>query len=282
MTASLRNQISASALLLSLAACDDPAGPDPAPVGPDTELRLERTVSYFADRPDLWQAGEYFYDAQGRLERFDYISTYTGEPVVTIRKQYLYRDDGRALGHDSFVYLDEAWHLSRTIRYEYEDGTPLPVEIELADIDEATGAVFTEVWQLDYDRHGQINEIRRGSSETVTLTYDSRGDAIRVRTVRDSGVFLERLTYTDAWNPYAALPPVHGAFSAILLPGDLSLHLAATVETGLEGQPPATEATATVETNSHGYPTRWELTFWSTNDPTNTSTAITEYTYHAP
>ena len=283
MTDTMPNRIAVFGLALSLAACDgDPAGPGPAPVGPDTELRLERTVSYFADRPNEWQAGEYFYDVQGRLERFDYISTYTGVPVTTIRKQYLYRDDGRPLGHDSFVFLEEEWHLSRTIRYGYEGSSSLPVEIELADYDEYTGQLITEVWEIEYDQYGQVDEIRKGSSEVVTLTYDSKGDAIRVRTARESGVFLERLTYTDAWNPYARLPLLHGAFSAILLPGDLSLHLAATVETGLEGQPPATRATATVATNSYGYPTRWELTFWSTNDPTNQSTAITEYEYYEP
>lgn len=278
---SIWRRVAASAVVI-LAACDgDPSGPLPSPVGPDTVLHVKRTVSYFSDMPAQWQAGEYFYDSQGRLERFQHISTYTGTPRPTIRKEYLYEEDGRPLGHNSSVNLDGEWYFNRAVRYSYQGNSPLPVEVQLTDTDEGTGEVVTEVRGLGYDQHGQLVEIL-GGSVTETLEYDSRGDVIRmIRRDDTHSIVLEQvLTYTSAWNPFAALPPLHGAFSGIVFPGEHSLHLSSTFESRVQGQPPATKGTATVVTNTHGFPSRWEITFWNTSDPDDRSTVITEYEYY--
>lgn len=274
------SRAAALGFICTLIACDaEPTGPVP-PEQPAVELLLKRTVSYFADQPELYQVGEYSYDEDGRLERFDHISTSTGEPHNTIRKNYLYAEaDGRPEGHNSFVRLDDdSWRLSRTVRYGYH-GSPVPVEVRLEDVDEGTGQVVVEVWGLGYDELGQLNEIRRGPV-TETFTYDRNGDITRVHT--DDlrfGVFIETLTYSGAWNPLAGFPPLHGASSSILLPGTYSLHLSCGFETRVEGQGTTARATATVETNAHGYPTRWEITFWNTAHPAEKMTAVTEYEY---
>lgn len=281
MSSSIWRRVAASAVAVILVACDsDPAGPS-RPAGPDTDLLLKRTVSYFADIPANWQAGDYFYDSHGRLERFEHTSTYTGTPRTTIRKEYIYQVDGRPLGHDSSVNLDGEWYFNRAVRYSYQGNSPHPVEVQLTDTDESTGEVVTEAWGLGYDQHGRLVEIRKGPV-TETLTYDSRGDVIRAirRDDTHAVTFEQSLTYTGAWNPFARLPVSHGAFSGIVFPGEHSLHLASRFETGVQGQPPATKGAATVVMNAHGYPTRWEITFWNTNDPDNTSTVVTEFEYH--
>lgn len=271
-------------LALALAGCEDSVtGPAPPPDGPTTVLLLKRTVAYFAHLPTERQAGEYFYDAERRLERFEFSRLIGSQWWMTIRQEYLHQPDGRPAGYDNYQRLDDgSWWHNRVVRYGYQ-GSADPVEVRIEEVAERTGEVVESVWELQHDAYGRLTEIRKGT-ETETLTYDANGDVVRTRTGGDTrfNVLIQTLTYGDAWNPFAAFPPVHGALGLILAPGVRSLHVSTGFTSGVEGEAPAATGTATVTVNEYGYPTRWEVTFWNVADPNNTTTAITEFEYYEP
>lgn len=61
-----------------------------------------------------------------------------------------------------------------------------------------------------------------------------------------------------------------------------SRHLSMSWENGLEGEPPAAMATATIEARPDGFPARREYTIWNTPDPDIRTIAVTEYEYEEP
>lgn len=271
-------------LALVLAGCEDSlTGPTPPPEGPATVLLLKRTVAYFSHRPEERQAADYFYDEERRLERFELSLLFEGEWWTTTRQDYFHQPDGRPLGYENRQRLDDgSWWFNRVVQYAYQADGPDPVEARIEEVEERTGQVMVSVWGLVHDEYGRLIEIRKGS-ETETLTYDANGDVARIRTDHTRfDVMVQTLTYGDAWNPFAAFPPVHGALGLILAPGIRSLHLSTGFANGVEGEPPAARGTATVAVNEYGYPTRWVVTFWNVADPDNRMTAITEFEYYDP
>lgn len=279
----MHRTLAAVAFALILAGCEDSlTGPAPPPDGPTTVLLLKRTVAYFAHLPDERQAADYFYDEERRLERFERSLLIEGQWWTTTRQDYFHQPDGRPAGYENRQRLDDgSWWFNRVIQYGYH-GSVDPVEVRIEEVEERTGQIMVSIWGLAHDQYGRLVEIRKGA-ETETLTYDGSSNVIRIRTDDTRfDVMIQTLTYGDAWNPFAAFPPVHGALGLILAPGIRSLHLSTGFTTGVEGEPPAARGTGTVTVNEHGYPTRWVVTFWNVADPDDALTAITEFEYYDP
>lgn len=261
-------------LLLVLAGCgDDPTGPvqDPLP------LLIHRTTAWFASEPQVRQRGEFFYDSEGRITRYEFSLNRTGEWRTTIKKDFLHRDDGRMLGWDNHIrLLDGSWWLNRIVRYGYDEARGLPVEVYVEEVHERTGEVTVDTIGIVYNARNQVVEERVGT-QILRYTYDENGDVTEIR----SGILVATLSYSKALNPFADLPPrLHGEVErGIFAPGAFSRHLSNAWENAVEGQPPAAKATAIIETNAQGYPVRREYTVWNTSDPDVKTVMVTEYEY---
>lgn len=273
---------SATVLLAGVTACSDATGPDgpfPPPEGPPTRLLIKRTIGYFASEPEARQAGEFTYGAQDRLIAYRFGELVNGEIQATIRKDFVYRDDGLRWGNDTYIrQADGTWRLTRVIRFAYDVERGLPVEIHWEAVDEA-GDVTVATYGIGYDEFGRVTEIRAGT-EINTYNYDRNGDVVIAR--HDDirfGVQVATLEYGAAWNPFADFLPYHGTHTGIFAPDYTSLHLSERYENAVDGEAPAAMATAVTVTNEYGYPVRREYTTWNTTDPDVRTTAVTEYEY---
>jgi YD repeat-containing protein len=273
-----------AAMLVSVVGCSDatgPGGPFPPPDGPLNTLLVTRVTAYFASAPGR-QASEFTYDEQNRLIGYQFGEVVDGEIQATIRKDFVYREDGLPWGHDSYLRAaDGSWTLRRIIRYAYDVERGLPIEVH-QEVVEEDGTVVVSSIGLGYDEFGRLTEMRQGP-EIHTFTYDRNGDVARARSddIR-FGVQVMSLEYSHAWNPFAEFPPQHDVNTGLLAIDFTSLHLSNGFENAVEGSAPAAIGTATVATNEFGYPTRREYTSWNTTDPDVKTVAVTEYEYMEP
>lgn len=265
---------------LLLACGDGPAEPDPPGVmrnGPP----LVRTTSWVASEPAFQQSERFFYDENGRLERWEFSHNLSGTWRTTMRKELLYRNDGLHAGHDHYTHLGGEWWLTRTVRYDHDESRGLPVVVRIEEFHEGSGTVVEGTWHIDYDGADRIVEMRSSEADTLRFTWDTRSDIVRMESEdRGHGRLVARLTYGSARNPLDDLPPQLGvAGGSIFAPELFSRHLSESWENGLEGEPPAAMATATIDTRDDGSPVRREYTLWNTTDPDVRTVVVTTYEY---
>jgi YD repeat-containing protein len=274
---SIRLAAGIGALTTIVTGCgENPTGPP----GQTTAVLIQRTTSWFAGAPENRQVGEFVYDSEGYLRRYEFSHNLTGSWRTTIKKEVLYRDDRLTRGHDLYLRgSDGVWWLSRVVRYVYPPDATKPTEVRLEAIEERTGNVIFGTVEIGYDAQGRIAE-ERTDEQVIRYVYDGRGNATEIRnTYHDVGTQLSTLTFSDARNPFADFPPRLDVHRGIWAPDAYSAHLSKTWANAVEGEAPAAQATATVDTNANGYPRRREYTVWNTADPDNRSVLITEYKY---
>ncbi|HUG38909.1 MAG TPA: hypothetical protein VMM12_00405 [Longimicrobiales bacterium] len=275
-----RGLLSVLAALAFAAACGDATGPAvfPPPDGPPTPLRIARVVSSLS-AVEGQQAAEFTWEGDRLVAyRFDAL---LGDAIdATIRKEFLYHPDGRPFGHDSYRRQEDgSWRQDGAVRYSYGATPGLPIEAHRETLRE-DGSILVSSVGFGYDEYGRIVEIRDGP-ETTTFRYDRNGDiaAIRGDDIR-FGVQVKTLDYGEAWNPFAAFPPLAGTDRGIFAPEAASLHLATRWENAVEGEAPAAVGTAVIVTNELGYPTRREWQLRNTSDPDVITTVVAEYEYN--
>lgn len=269
----------------AMAACSDSVtGPGMPPEGPANPRLIKRTISYLTSAPNEMQAGEFFYDDQGRLERYEF-GVYGGEWNPTIRKEFQYREDGLPQQVDTFVRTDSVWHYTGAVRYGYHNDRGLVNELRVEQVESRTGRVLVRTVGVGYNEYDQIVEIRDGV-DNIHYTYDDAGNVVEVYDddIRFPANRTRVLTYGDAWSPFHYFPLYHGTHEGILSPepSPLSLHLSDSFKNVVDGEDsPASQGSAVIEVAGDGYPTRREYTFFNTADPDLQDTAVTIYEYYS-
>lgn len=255
-----------------LSACGDTTGPNQG-----GSVRVERITEWVMGAA-FRQVGDFEYDAAGRLIR--YLYSHDFPDLVwrsTIRVDYVYRADGRMLGHDRFLHLPgSTWAPVQTLRYTY-GSWDRPSGAEIESVDEQ-GHLRTETRSYAYDDDGRLVEETRGDV-TISYNYDEDGNVERDVTSYPWSELVLTMQHSDVLNPFSGLPP---ALDIVLMNGldVLSRHMAVAAQSGVVGQAPAARATGTLKINRWGYPARREWTFWNVSDPDATRTVvITEFDY---
>lgn len=81
--------------------------------------RLATFTEWLASEPQFKQRGEFYYNEQDRLERYEFWSNRGGEEWTNTIYITFHYEKGRLIRRETYVWLDKAWRHTEHVTYEY-------------------------------------------------------------------------------------------------------------------------------------------------------------------